>query len=74
MKRHQTRNMRIGQKIEYFEHKVLAKLMTGGHMCYYSLVAAEAHGTYRYAAGFVGTLVILETVVGVLTHVPTPTE
>jgi hypothetical protein len=46
------------------EHRIVARVIFGGHLTYYGLVAAEAHGTYRYAAGAVGVLLIIEVLIG----------
>lgn len=49
------------------EHKLIGKVAIGSHLSYYGLVAWEAHGTYRYAAGVVGLLMVVEACIN---HTP----
>ena len=47
------------------EHKVVAKAAIFGHLTYYGLVSFEAHRkTYAIVAGFIGVVMLLETVLG----------
>lgn len=45
-------------------HRRVARAAIGGHLVYYSLCFVEAHGSYGYAAGFCGVLLVLEVVMG----------
>lgn len=46
------------------EHKMVARVAAFAHLAYYGLVSVEAHGNYRYAAGAIGVILIVEAVAG----------
>lgn len=46
------------------EHRLVARVALLSHLSYYGLVSVEAHGTYRYAAGVVGLILIIEAFAG----------
>lgn len=50
--------------IRRIEHRIVARVAICSHLAYYVLVTAEAHGTYRYAAGVVAVVVIVEALHG----------
>lgn len=54
----------IWSKLAHFERKAVAKLAMYAHLSYYALVSVEAHGSYRYAAGAVLGIMVLEWVHG----------
>ena len=45
-------------------HFVVIKTVTICHVAYYALVSLEAHGSYRYAAGALAVLVVVEVFKG----------
>lgn len=51
---------RLRRTLHEAEHATVARVATMGHLAYYTLVAAEAHGSYRYVAGLLGVLLVLE--------------
>lgn len=46
------------------EHKLVLRTVTVGHLAYYTLVSIEAHGNYRYVAGGLGLLLLVEAIIG----------
>lgn len=54
----------VAGKVRRVEHRALARLGFAAHLAYYGLVSVEAHGTYRYVAGGLGLLLILESMTG----------
>jgi hypothetical protein len=45
-------------------HFVVIKTVTICHVAYYALVSLEAHGSYRYAAGVLAIIVVVEVFKG----------
>lgn len=64
MLKHRLRHSQLVKATDRICHKTVARLTILSHADYYSLVSVEAHGTYRYAAGFLALLVAYELLMG----------
>lgn len=50
--------------VKHANHRLVARVAIGSHLVYYTLCFIEAHGSYGYAAGFCGLLLLIETLMG----------
>jgi hypothetical protein len=55
---------RIRATLQHRTHRAFIRVTAFSHLAYYGLVSVEAHGHYRYAAGVLGVLLIVEAFTG----------